>query len=332
MATWRILTIDGGGIRGIIPAHWLDMVQKELGTPLWQSFDLICGTSTGAIVAAAAATGMDMGSVVKLFRNEGPKIFRKGLFYRSPFRDRYNGKYLDTVLENELGNMQMEDAKTNLCITTYDIENRKAVLLRSYDNFTKDIELWKACRASSSAPTYFPPFKTRIGVASRILIDGGVCANNPSSLALAESISIANKKSLKLMNDEIVMISLGTGSSTRNLCEDRKPPLGLAGWARPVLDVLFDGSAGMSDYIVGQILAPEKYIRLQFDLNSGQGSDDLDDAGINNIEALHGAAEAHVTVGSGKPIFEKLLRTLNSFKHDSLKVVENPRDDLPAPQ
>jgi hypothetical protein len=335
MATWRILTIDGGGIRGVIAATWLQLLEKELeehGLTLSGSFDLICGTSTGSIVAAAVATGMDMGTVVSLFKKSGPDIFSnpKGILVNL-FKSRYNGNALNNVLQEVLGNSQLEDAKTNLCIPSYDVVTRKTFLLRSYDKYTKDLEIWNACRASCSAPIYFPAHTIVLNDVERVLIDGGVSANNPASLAIAESISINRKKSLKLMSDEIVLISLGTGSSTRNLAPKGNGLRGIMDWALPILDVLFDGSSSVSDHIVSQILDQSRYARIQFDLNGGQGSDDLDDASANNINTLRAAAGAYVTLGAGRPEYEKALRLLIPSKGQEPKLAV-PRDDLPSPQ
>lgn len=335
MAAWRILTIDGGGIRGVVAATWLLLMEKDLeenGLKLSESFDLVCGTSTGSIIAAAVAMGIDMKSVVSLFKSAGPKIFANP---RSSFSNmifpRYSGKALNEILIETLGNSQLEDSKTNLCIPTYDIVNRKTYLLRSYDKHTKDLEIWNACRASSSAPIYFPAHKVTINDVDRILIDGGVSANNPASLAIAESISINKKKSLKLMSDDIVLVSLGTGSSTRNLAAKGKQLKGIMSWALPILDVLFDGSSSVSDHIVSQILDQSRYARLQFDLNGGQGSDDMDDASPENINTLRAAAHTYVTLGAGRPEYEKAMSLLIPSKGQEPKIGP-ARDDLPSPQ
>jgi uncharacterized protein len=335
MAKWRILTIDGGGIRGIIAAAWLKLLEDELkdrNQTLVGSFDLVCGTSTGSIVAAAVATGMDMGSVVSLFKNSGPKIFQKSKIpFHSFFRPKYNGKMLGVTLNDNFGNDQLEDSKTNLCITAYDIVNRKTLLLRSYEKSTKDLNISDCCHASCSAPVYFPAHKMQIQGAERTLIDGGVSANNPSSLSVAESILINKKKSLKLISDDIVLISLGTGSSTRNLAKNGKPLKGIVDWAEPIIDVLFDGSSSISDHIVSQILDQAQYLRIQYDLNGGQGNDDLDDASEHNINLLLGAATAYVHNGAGNTYLDKAINLLSpSFGQEPQ--VARARDNLPSPQ
>lgn len=335
---FRILCIDGGGIRGIIPAIWLAKLEEDLhdkGVNLVDAFDLICGTSTGSILAAAVACGVPMSQVVNLFEDDGPKIFKTpylGIMKnaRNLLRAKYNGKALTEALEGALGNKQMEDAKTNLCITAYDIENRRSTLIRSYDQNTKDVEIWEACKASSAAPTYFPPHYMKINGARRILIDGGVIANNPSSLAVAEAISISRKVSLRAFGSDITLISMGTGNSTRDLCGRKHGPQGAIGWAKPILDVMFDGSSSISDHIARQILDPRYYVRMQLELLQNSGSDDLDKINDNNIEKLRGAASAYMSTNPvGSENYHKIVRLIAPVVEKPRKAT--PRADLPTP-
>lgn len=320
MPTFRILTIDGGGIRGLIPAIWLAQFEDDLrehGSSLQSSFDLICGTSTGSILAAAIANGISMHQVVSLFEDDGPKIFktRRSIFTKFMINTkyaRYASEALELALKSELGNKQMHDAVPDLCITGYDIENRRTILFRSYDRSTRDVHIWEACLASSSAPTYFPPAMISIGKSKHIVVDGGVVANNPSALAIAESVAIKRRKSLSPDLD-LSIVSLGTGSSTRNLAPKRKSPQGWYDWAGPILDVMFDGSSSISDHISKQILDPTKYVRLNFEMIRGSGSDDLDNVAPYNLEALKASARSYMN-NDGEDSYGRALDMMLSSK------------------
>lgn len=327
---FRVLCIDGGGIRGIIPAVWLAKVEerlKELAKrqrtqSLAESFDLICGTSTGAILAAAVAHGISMDQVLDLYTERGAQIFpRRGpqhlvsrmLGVTGLLGARYNHRPLQAVLEEVLGNARLSDAKVPLCIPSYDIANRRTFYFRSYDPDTRNNETWKACLASASAPTYFPVYRCKLnsndGV--RYLVDGGVSANNPSGVGLAEAIALQKTDSLIKAQEKrrIQLVSLGTGGSTRNLTRRLKGNKGVAAWAPAILDVMFDGSSDVSAYIAEQILDADDYIRLQFNLNFGLGNDDMDNASTDNLEELVMGASNHITK-AGKRSFDALMRMI----------------------
>ncbi|MCA1652713.1 MAG: patatin-like phospholipase family protein [Sphingomicrobium sp.] len=315
---FRILCIDGGGIRGLIPAIWLCKLEERLAkrnTSLSRSFNLICGTSTGSIVAAAVATNTDLKRVIDLFRAEGPKIFKRSWKPgRGLLTSRYGAENLEAALKAVLGNTRLRDIPrhTHLCIPAYDIGNRRTFFFQSYDPDTSGNELWKACLASSSAPTYFPTQKFALATGDeRYLIDGGVSANNPSGIGLAEGIALLRKKSLKDSEEarDIQLISMGTGSSTRNLSRKVVGSKGGLYWMNAILDVMFDGSSDVSDYVAEQILDSKSYVRLQFDLNAGFGSDDLDDASPHNLQELQSAANDYVE-DDGKARFQEIVSLL----------------------
>jgi patatin-like phospholipase/acyl hydrolase len=315
---FRILCIDGGGIRGIIPAIWLARLEQELKvrkTSLVKTFDLICGTSTGSIVGAAVATGTDIHRVIGLFRDEGPEIFSnsriKSLVNRlvpaGLVSARYGSERLQQALLDVLGDARMGDVddEVHLCIPSYDIGNRGTFYFKSYASNTAKTEIWRACLASSAAPTYFPAQR----VNKRFLVDGGVSANNPSGVGLAEGIALLRKKSLKEIEAGrgIQLVSMGTGSSTRNLTKTLVGNKGAIPWANAILDVMFDGSSDVNDHIVEQILEDKAYVRLQFELKLGRGSDDLDNASEANLDELCAAAENYAERGDGADRFEEML-------------------------
>jgi uncharacterized protein len=272
----KVLAIDGGGIRGLIPALVLEEIERRTGRPAADLFDLVAGTSTGAIIACALTRprAMPASRIAELYEQEGPEIFDPSLIKTITsvgglIDERYDSRGLVTSLRRHLGDARLAEATVAILITTYDLERRQALVLRRDD----DISMVDAAHASSAAPTYFEP----LHLGERTLIDGGVFAINPAVLAYAEA------------GGELeVLASLGTGEHTRPLPFAKVKDWGALEWARPILDVVFDGSA---DAVDGQLtrLIDGAYIRLQTRLDAA--SDDLDDASPENLAALRREAE-----------------------------------------
>jgi patatin-like phospholipase/acyl hydrolase len=272
----KILAIDGGGIRGLIPALVLAEVERRCGRRVAELVDLIAGTSTGGILACALAKPDPLPAerIAELYVEEGPRIFSRSLLKRITsvegyLDERYESDGLMAALERYLGDARLADATVPVLLTAYDIERRAAVLLRRSD----DARMVDAAHASSAAPTYFEP--VRVGRAA--LIDGGVYAVNPAMLAYAEAGGEAD-----------LLLSLGTGEQTRRLRYEDVRGWGQLEWARPLVDVVFDGAADAVDLELSR-LAGERYLRLQTRLD--EASDALDDASEANLAALRRVAE-----------------------------------------
>jgi predicted acylesterase/phospholipase RssA len=270
----KALAIDGGGIRGLIPALVLAEIERRTGRPMASMVDLIAGTSTGGIIACALAKPdpMPAAQIAALYETDGPKIFDRSALkiitsVNGYLDERYDSAGLVEVLRRHLGDARLSDATTPVLLTVYDLEARHALLLRD-----DDISMVDAAHATSAAPTYFEPVRH----GGRTLVDGGVFAINPAVFAYTES------KAPELL------LSLGTGSHTRPLPYDDVKDWGRLEWAEPIIDVVFDGSADAVDAQL-QELAGDRYVRLQTRLD--EASDDLDDASADNLAALRREAE-----------------------------------------
>jgi uncharacterized protein len=281
----RIIAIDGGGIRGLIPALVLAEIEQRTGRGIATLVDLIAGTSTGAIIACALAKPdpLPAAEIANIYVEEGPKIFDRSLVKTitslgGNIDERYDDKGLVSALERFLGDARLGDAVVPIFVTAYDTQSRTALLLRSATD--GDIAMVQAAHASSAAPTYFEP--VRIG--PRTLVDGGVFAVNPAMAAYAEAGGAAD-----------VLGSLGTGEHTRPLPFATIRDWGRLEWAEPIIDVVFDGSADAVDEQLAR-LAGDRYIRLQTRLDVA--SDDLDDASAKNLAALRREAEQLIAARS----------------------------------
>lgn len=309
----RILSIDGGGIRGIIPALVLSRLEAIAQKPVAQLFDLIAGTSTGGILALgltlpardnSSEPKYSASDLVSLYTEDGPEIFSRSLWRRAISVDgltdqKFTSKGIEDTLKSRFQDTALRDALVPVLVTAYEIERRKPFLFRSLyaqnpprPDETFDFPMWQVARATSAAPTYFEPFllKTQGPDESYALVDGGVYANNPGMCAWADARAQYPRR-------PIVMLSLGTGELTRPILHDEAKDWGLAGWARPVLDVMFDGVSNVVDHQLQQLLGPQ-YYRFQTTLN--EGYDDMDNASRTNLKMLRLQAEELVARSEGK--------------------------------
>jgi predicted acylesterase/phospholipase RssA len=295
------LSIDGGGIRGIIPAVMLTEIEARTGKRISQLFDIIAGTSTGGILALGfvkpkspgskepAYTGPDM---IEMYEKYGESIFPKRRLSKLEkiFRSEYPTTGLDNMLETYFGDARLKDALSTVVITSYDIENRNAFFFRSSNakiakiQESYDYPMKSVARATSAAPTYFPPAKIPKGVPAAEywnLIDGGVFANNPSMCAYVEALGINPEA-------DICVVSLGTGATTPTSYANKADKWGLAGWARPILTITMEGPGNTVDYQLKRLLDTRDYYRFQTQVD--EDSSILDNTSPANIKRLKALA------------------------------------------
>jgi uncharacterized protein len=267
----RILSIDGGGIRGLIPARVLGELERRCGRPAGELFDLVAGTSTGAIIACALTRPEPLSAerIARIYLDEGPEIFSRSLLKRITSVDgyldeRYDSDGLLKSLRRHLGEYRLADAKPAILLTAYDLVSRSALLLRNDD----DMSMVDAAHGSSAAPSYFEP----ACVGGLTLVDGGVFATNPAMCAFADAGT-----------DVELVVSLGCGEHTRVLPFETVKDWGRLEWIRPALDVVFDGTADAVDFQLSALLGDD-YMRFQTPLD--HASDDLDAATPENLAEL----------------------------------------------
>ncbi|MBD2299474.1 patatin-like phospholipase family protein [Nostoc sp. FACHB-190] len=220
---FRILSLDGGGIRGIMSATMLKAIEQQINKPLHEYFNLIAGTSTGSILAAAIATGKKSQTIIDLYQQKSSRIFpytSRFSSQRIPLILKYGlsaPKFSDSgliqVLKENLGDTRLFDVnEPKLLITSYDTISREPIIFKSwrpdkdYDNFP----LWEICVSSASAPTYFPAHKL-----DRI-IKGPVVDAKPSSVFLDGTASYTEN----IYNNTQITITDGLGKGqTRTITQ-----------------------------------------------------------------------------------------------------------------
>jgi patatin-like phospholipase/acyl hydrolase len=301
---FKILSLDGGGIRGVIPAVVLTALESRLKRPVAEAFDLVAGTSTGGILAlgltkpsADGTPAFSAEELVELYAEHGHEIFSRSVWHRArafgnAVEEKYSAEDLEGVLEHYFADAMLSAATTDVLVTAYEIESRTPWFFSSHaaqaNPETHDFAMKQVARATSAAPTYFEPLKLETQGAPDYwaFVDGGVFANNPAMCAVAEAFNTYKA-------DELLVVSIGTGAQTRRIPYDEAAGWGLIGWARPILDVVFDGVSDTVDYQVKQICRSttevERYFRFQTPLDIG--NDNMDDASATNIHALKLQAE-----------------------------------------
>ncbi len=297
---FRILSIDGGGMRGIIPAMVLQEIERRTGRRIFELFDLIAGTSTGGLLALAITKPRHNGGnqysardLVNLYEQNGRRIFTRSVWNQiraigNVIEEKYPSKPLEDVLYEYFDDAMLSQALTSVLVTGYEIEERRPFFFKSHNARRKPVEddclTRDAARATSAAPTYFEPALVKVGSKTQAIVDGGVFANNPAMCALVEAGCKFGQHP-----DDVFMVSLGTGELTRPLPHSEVKGWGLIQWAQPILNVVFDGVSDTVNYQLDAILnrnatSGQRYYRFQTTLYIGK--DDLDDASSTNLYAL----------------------------------------------
>lgn len=315
MKKYKILSIDGGGIRGILPAMILQEIERRLrqrtggaNARIADCFDMVAGTSAGGMLACSMLYNhngqkMDCAKAVELFESGGPIIFKKNGFngIRRMFDSMCPAKNIESVLAGIFGDSRLSASETEGLVTAYDITNREAVLFdtdSAQKDPNRDYRLADIARATSAAPTYFPVAEIRsMAGTKKCLVDGGIYANDPSLCAIIE----AKKKVWKETNcapkiRDMYVVSIGTGRVSKSYLYDKAKSWGLISWALPVIDILQSSGAEVISYQVGKLFEAEgcqrQYVRLTPEI--GSASDQMDDGSEKNITALKQSAQDYI--------------------------------------
>jgi patatin-like phospholipase/acyl hydrolase len=323
-----VLSIDGGGIRGIIPGQILTHIEnllKEIyddsNYRIADHFDLIAGTSTGGILACAyllpdyGRPKFSAKEVVDLYFERGDDIFNIPLFHRirtagGILDEKYPESGLEEALEDYFGNAMLADLLKPTLLTAYDIKRRKAHFFTQHDAQNPDHNFYikDIARATSAAPTYFEIAKIKsAGNKYYPLVDGGIFANNPALCAYAELRNKFSTKDNKLTASNILLLSLGTGFTNSSYSYDEAKDWGLAKWIKPALDFMMDGVSDTVDYQLKQIFdaadVPEQYLRIN-DVLPDNIDPALDCVEPANLKALKNFADQ---------LFEQHKQTILTF-------------------
>ena len=283
MAITRVVSFDGGGVRGVVPAVVLQRLCAAPGLDGWlDRADLLAGTSTGALIALSLAGGIGIDAIRQMYEARAAAVFADSLLddikdVGKVFGADYDVANLERELHRVLGDRTLGDLGKRVLVTAFDLDNGAPVNRmwkpKIFHNFPgpdgdRAALAYRVGTASAAAPTYFASYDG--------YVDGGVFATNPSMCALAQTQDprIPDEEQADL--SELRLLSLGTGRSLRYI-EGETLDWGYVQWVRPLIDVLLDGVNGIADYQCAQLLR-ERYERVEPTLPPDHqvGMDDVD--------------------------------------------------------
>lgn len=274
----NILALKGGGIRGVYQARILQDLEQRTGKPIAKQFDLIASTSAGCINACALSLGIPARDIITLYRERGGLIFDFGGFGIGTLVAKHSAAGIESVLREAFGSATFSDSPVKLigCIWNYTREQPKTV--KSWAD-PEGWYMWEVARASSAAPTYFPPFEK----GDEAFIDGGVASNDPSMWALAEARQL-------WPNEEVHLTTVGTGYRT----DRRKAPWGggILPWMPHIIETIMDGNQANVPYQCRALLG-RHFTHIDTAL-PGYVAKRMDCASRGNINALVQLAEEHL--------------------------------------
>ncbi|MDE0681705.1 MAG: patatin-like phospholipase family protein [Candidatus Poribacteria bacterium] len=302
----KILSLDGGGIRGIIPARVLQSIEEELECRIADIFDLIVGTSTGGILALGLSKGggdqksHSAKALVKIYDTYRTVIFDPSvrdardettlvdeviqLLDLEQLQAFSNKKYsdvgLNSVLNKYFKEATLQDVQNDIkvMVTCYDIQARSPVFLKNWYPQYRVLRMKDAARATAAAPTFFEPIKLHIGGTPHVLVDGGIFVNTPTVSAYAEAKSIYPDET------DFFLLSLGTGSFTRPFSYEDARGWRKYQWVSPLIDCIMDGQQDAANYHMRCLLEPKNYYRFTAELDDD--TDEMDNVSDENIGRL----------------------------------------------
>ncbi|MHC1708569.1 MAG: CBASS cGAMP-activated phospholipase [Bacteroidales bacterium] len=277
---FKILSIDGGGIKGLYSASILNRLEEKSGKKTGDCFDMICGTSTGGIIALGIASGLPAKKMVELYQTKGKEIFstkegriiiwwqRKVLhfFKQTLFYGKFSSESLKKTLHETFGELTLGELNNLVCIPSYSLINGMPRVFKfphKEGGFTmdKNIPLVEVALATSAAPTFFPIHKYN----NNLFIDGGIWANNPSQIGLLEAIRF-------FISDEtngyshIELLSIPSISNQNGWIAGARRHRSFIGWRNQLFDAIMDGQAYSTDFFLKHALVKliknSLYVRL----------------------------------------------------------------------
>jgi patatin-like phospholipase/acyl hydrolase len=298
MAAFKILSIDGGGLRGVVPVTILKRIEELTGKPIWQSFNLIAGTSTGGLIASALTIPRDpsnkangaklsLDDILNIYLTKGEIIFppRHDILGKliskidAAIEPKYGTEGIAKVFKEVLDDAHLNDCLTDVMICCYDLANNFPLLFKSSSSKTnpgQNIRLYDICRATSAAPTYLPAYELTYPIEGqkphRLCIDGGVYINNPSMGALAEFSRNHfyygfGKEGEDINYDEVFVLSIGSGTYSGPITPEQAKDEGELFWATRISDIMMRGANKVTDYEMNEMMIPGNYLRLTINIH-----------------------------------------------------------------
>jgi uncharacterized protein len=331
---FRILSVDGGGIRGLVPALVLADLEHRLesitGTwrPLADYFHLFSGTSTGGLISLGLTApgpggkpAMNSRQLVELYRERGPQIFPTRLRWLRTLRGfvmpKFSNRALRRAVEDEIGTAPLSTALRELVITAYDMTDDRPRFFKRWTaghEGRPDPPLADVAMATASAPTYLPPWE----IDGKALVDGGVFAANPTVAAIAEALK---READDLVPHELFVVSLGTGYHPTTFAQGLLRSWGALAWIWP----RGSGPALLHAMLTGQSASADHWAHMLVNHEPGQGPPEESDIGHGpRYYRIESKLAADLGMDDARPA------TLAALTRTAEALIEERADDLDA--
>ncbi|MDR0794330.1 MAG: patatin-like phospholipase family protein [Chitinophagaceae bacterium] len=315
MKKFCILSIDGGGLRGVVPLTVLQQVEIISGKKIKDLFQLVAGTSTGGLLTSAinikdpadnSKPLYNVDDILEVYKERGKEIFPQRdsvtdklfSYTHDLLEPKYGTAGIEKVLNDLLKDHRINDCFNDIMVFSYDLNNNVPLIFKSRaskEDNAKNALLYDIARATSAGPTYLPSYKfsypNNDELPERNCIDGGVYINNPTMGAFAEYLKYVNYYSPEIKNqddiayDEIFVLSLGTGSFASKI-KDSDSSKGKLFWASHISDIMMKGVSRVTDYEMEEMLDKDtNYLRLNIDIDYEEYAD-MDNSSVDATNYL----------------------------------------------
>jgi patatin-like phospholipase/acyl hydrolase len=340
----RILSIDGGGIRGILPGIVLTQIegklQKALNDPnvrLADMFDFMAGTSTGGILSLAYLTpGLDQRpklkaeEAVSLYLDRGDGIFDVSFWrniktVKGITDEKYNAAALEKALHDTFGDVMLSNLLKPCIISSYDIKNGRPYFFKQHKSNDEifNFKVKDIARATSAAPTYFETARVKSQLGTPYpLIDGGVFVNNPALVAYSEvrSMRFEGIDHFPTAKDMLI-VSIGTGSSNQKYDYKKAKDWGAVGWIKPIIEIMMTGNSQTVHHHLTQIYDTlnhqdkQDYYRLEPQIVTADAQ--MDNAKTENLIKLKEDGLTYVSDSQVNKVLDEIVQKLISYKSNN---------------
>jgi len=290
----RVLTIDGGGIKGVYPLAFLASVEEKTDVKAATFFDLIVGTSTGGIIALGLGLGWSAQELLEMYRSLGERVFANSVWgrikgaWRHWMLSKYDSEPLRELLHESFGKKRLGRSETRLVIPSANLEEGSVYLYKTahsprfredYQERVVDIAL-----STAAAPTYFPAHHSSRSIP---LVDGGVWADNPSAVGAVEALEI-----LDWEKGNIDLLSMSCTSEPFGVGWGQRFGLGRLYWSTKVTDLFMSTQASAAHGMTQHLLGKDHVVRIDHAVPKGEyGLDSVDKVdqlvGLGRMKARH---------------------------------------------
>jgi patatin-like phospholipase/acyl hydrolase len=325
--TFKILSIDGGGIKGLYSSKIIEHFEEEFNCNMADHFDMICGTSTGGILALALSLNIKASKISDLYINHGPKIFPWqpkfiGILKQILFCGKFSDKNLRNALEETFKKKKIKDSNCLLCIPSYSLTDAKPFIFKydhkegnlSRDNQTLYVDV---ALATSAAPTYFPLAELK-KYDNKQFVDGGIYANNPSLVGFIEALTyfVGDGKEF----DQVKILSISSLTNTSGKITGINRFRSFRHWRNDLFEAMLTGQAKFNDYFMSKIndinSIPVTHVRVPSEILSPEQQSivQLDKATTASIDLLKGKGNDMGVIWRKRPEVQDFFKSKKQYK------------------